>query len=58
VAGQNTIRLESTSANGLANIDYFKVNGSNITAVSCTGVARISSGDGSISQRPGYILLR
>ncbi|MCS3796497.1 carbohydrate-binding protein [Niastella sp. OAS944] len=39
-AGQNTIRLESTSASGLANIDYFKVNGSGLTAVSCTGVAR------------------
>lgn len=39
-AGQNTIRLESTTANGLANIDYFKVNGSGLTGVSCTGVAR------------------
>src|ERR1044072_4403104 len=39
-AGQNTIRLESTSASGLANIDYFKVNGSGLTGVSCTGVAR------------------
>jgi hypothetical protein len=39
-AGQNIIRLESTTASGLANIDYFKVNGSGLTGVSCTGVAR------------------
>lgn len=37
-AGQNTIRLQSTTANGLANIDYLKVNGNNITGVSCPGV--------------------
>lgn len=37
-AGQNTIRLESTTASGLANIDYLKVTGNNITGVSCTGV--------------------
>lgn len=42
-AGQNTIRLESTTANGLANIDYLKVNGTGITGVSCTGVTLASA---------------
>lgn len=44
-AGQNTIRLESTTANGLANIDYLKVSGNNPTAVSCSGVARTTTGE-------------
>ncbi|MBC7915858.1 MAG: carbohydrate-binding protein, partial [Pyrinomonadaceae bacterium] len=37
-AGQNTIRLEGTTASGLSNIDYLKVAGNNPTVLSCTGV--------------------
>jgi hypothetical protein len=47
-AGQNTIRLESTTANGLSNIDYLKVSGNNPTAVSCSGVARTTTGGESL----------
>jgi hypothetical protein len=38
IAGQNTLRLESTTAAGLSNIDYLRVTGNNPTAVSCSGV--------------------
>jgi lysophospholipase L1-like esterase len=41
-AGANTIRLESTTASGLSNIDYLKVIGSNPSKVSCTTSARIA----------------
>ncbi|MBC8053411.1 MAG: T9SS type A sorting domain-containing protein [Sphingobacteriaceae bacterium] len=37
-AGQNTIRLEGTTASGLSNIDYLKVTGNNPTVLSCSGV--------------------
>lgn len=43
-AGQQTIRLESTTGNGLANIDYLKVSGAGQpTAVSCSGVTRVAA---------------
>lgn len=51
-AGQQTMRLESTTANGLANIDYLKVSGAGqATAVSCSGVTRVAEGSGSITAR-------
>jgi pectate lyase len=34
-AGDNDIRLEATTSGGLANVDYLRVNGSNIAAVNC-----------------------
>ncbi|MBC8052271.1 MAG: T9SS type A sorting domain-containing protein [Sphingobacteriaceae bacterium] len=37
-AGQNTIRLEATTATGLSNIDYLKVTGNAPTVLSCSGV--------------------
>src|SRR5687768_14249398 len=37
-AGQNTIRLEATTAAGLSNIDYLKVTGNTPSPVSCSGV--------------------
>ncbi len=40
-SGVKTIRLESTTATGLANIDQITVSGVNPQAVSCTGVARM-----------------
>lgn len=34
--GVNSIRLEATGSSGLANIDYIRVTGLNVSAVSCT----------------------
>ena len=48
-AGQNTIRLESTTAAGLSNIDYLKVTGNNPTAVSCSGVTSVASAVNDVS---------
>lgn len=41
-AGNSTVRIEGTTANGPANIDYLAVQGNNPTVVSCTG-ARLST---------------
>ena len=36
-SGNHTIRIEGTTANGPANIDYLSVQGNNPTAVACSG---------------------
>jgi hypothetical protein len=33
--GSKTIRLESTSSDGLANIDYIQIDGVNLTTAAC-----------------------
>ena len=46
-AGQNTIRLEATTANGLANIDYLKVSGTSTpTVLSCSGITSKVANEG------------
>ncbi|MFT3824426.1 MAG: carbohydrate-binding protein [Chitinophagaceae bacterium] len=41
-SGNNTIRIEATTANGPANIDYLSVQGNNPTAVSCSGSRQVA----------------
>ncbi|MEI6946993.1 CBM35 domain-containing protein [Paraflavisolibacter sp. H34] len=59
-AGTNTIRLEATTADGLANIDWMEVTGDNPLAASCGSVAPISyeltttiNGQGTVSPANG-----
>jgi len=47
-AGNHTIRLEATTASGLANIDKFEVEGINPTAVSCGSTSRKLSSDSTL----------
>lgn len=61
--GVNSIRLEATGSAGLANIDYIKVTGLNVSAISCTTtnppnpttytLTTIINGQGSVSPSSG-----
>ncbi len=41
-AGTSLVRLQATNSSGLSNIDYMRITGAGLTAVSCTGLKSTS----------------